>query len=80
MYLVFKSVSLLTFLVLQPELLLGLLAGKVDVAAKFRAIQGLRHIMAAIQLEESKKLLTCAVARQRLEHLRKFYQRWNKLY
>lgn len=54
-------VSMLTFLVLQPELLLGLLAGEVDAAAELGAIQSLRHIVAAVLLEESQQLLAGAV-------------------
>lgn len=49
----FLFVSMLTFLVLQPELLLGLLAGEVDAAAELRAIEGLRYIVAAVLLEKS---------------------------
>lgn len=55
------TVSILTFLVLQPELLLGLLAGEVNAAAELRAIQGFRHIMAAILLKKSQQLVTCAL-------------------
>lgn len=65
------SVGALTFLVLQPELLLGLLAGEVDAAAELGAVQRLRHVVAAVLLEESQQLLTCAGRRQRLQHLRK---------
>lgn len=65
------SVSRLTFLVLQPELLLGLLAGEVDAAAELGAVQGFRHIVAAILLEESQQLLTSALCRQGLQDLRK---------
>lgn len=48
------SVCMLTFLVLQPELLLGLLAREEDTAAEFRAIEGLRHIVTAILQEKSQ--------------------------
>lgn len=57
----FLSVSMLTFLILQPELLLGLLAGKVDAAAELGAVQGFRNIVAAVLLEKSQQLLTCAL-------------------
>lgn len=65
------SVGALTFLVLEPELLLGLLAGEVDAAAELGAVQRLRHVVAAILLEEGQQLLTCAGRRQRLQHLGK---------
>lgn len=52
---------MLTFLILQPELLLGLLAGEVDAAAELGAIQGLRHIVAAVLLEKSQQLISCAL-------------------
>lgn len=54
------SVSTLTFLILQPELLLRLLAGEVDAAAELGAVQGLRHIVAAVLLEKCQQLLTRA--------------------
>lgn len=57
----FLSVSMLTFLVLQPELLLGLLAGEKDTAAELRAIEGLRHIVAAVLLKKRQQFLTCAI-------------------
>ncbi len=60
-YLPFLSVNTLTFLVLQPELLLSLLAGEVDAAAELGAVQGFRHIVAAVLLEKSHQLLACAI-------------------
>lgn len=48
----FWPVSALTFLILQPELLLSLLAGEVDAAAELGAVQGLRHVVTAVLLEE----------------------------
>lgn len=65
------SVSTLTFLILQPELLLGLLAGEVDAAAELGAVQGLGHVVAAVLSEESQQLLAGALCRQRLQHLGK---------
>lgn len=65
------SLSALTFLVLQPELLLGLLAGEVDAAAELGAVQGLRHVVAAVLLQERQQLVAGAGRRQRLENLGK---------
>jgi len=59
----------LTFLVLQPELLLRLLAGEVDVAAELGAVEGLRDVVAAVALEEGQQLLPRALGRQGLHHL-----------
>lgn len=61
----------LTFLVLQPKLLLGLLAGEVDAAAELGAVQRLRHVVAAVLLEERQQLVAGARRRQRLQHLGK---------
>ena len=52
---------MLTFLVLQPELLLGLLAGEVDAAAELGSVHGLGHVVAAILLEKGQQLLSCAL-------------------
>lgn len=59
----------LTFLVLQPELLLDLLAGEVDAAAQLGAVQSLRHVVAPVLLEEGQQLPACALRRQGLQHL-----------
>lgn len=59
----------LTFLVLQPELLLDLLAGEVDAAAQLGAVQSLRHVVAPVLLEEGQQLLPRALRRQGLQHL-----------
>lgn len=64
----------LTFLVLQPELLLGLLAGEVDAAAELGAVQRLRHVVAAVLLEERQQLVAGARRRQRLQHLGKAWR------
>lgn len=64
----------LTFLVLQPELLLGLLAGEVDAAAELGAVQRLRHVVAAVLLEERQQLVAIARRRQRLQHLGKAWR------
>lgn len=61
----------LTFLVLQPELLLGFLAGEVDAAAELGAVQRLRHVVAAVLLQERQQLVATARRRQRLENLGK---------
>lgn len=68
------SVSTLTFLILQPELLLGLLAGEVDAAAELGAVQGLGHVVAAVLLEKGQQLPSRALCRQCLQHLRKAYR------
>ncbi len=59
----------LTFLVLEPELLLGLLAGKVDVAGQFRTIQRLGDVMTAVLPNKRKQLIPCAVCCQGFQHL-----------
>lgn len=59
----------LTFLVLQPELLLDLLAGEVDAAAQLGAVQSLRHVVASVLPEEGQQLHARALRRQRLQHL-----------
>lgn len=59
----------LTFLVLQPELLLDLLAGEVDAAAQLGAVQSLRHVVAPVLLEEGQQLPARALRRQGLQHL-----------
>lgn len=59
----------LTFLVLQPQLLLDLLAGEVDAAAQLGPIERLRHVVAAVLLEEDQQFLARALRRQRLQYL-----------
>lgn len=61
------SHSLLTFLVLEPELLLDLLAGEVDGAAELRAIQRLCNVVGAKLLDEGEQLLPAAVLVQDLQ-------------
>lgn len=63
-------VPALTFLILEPELLLHLLAGEVDVTAELGAVQSLGDVMAAVLLDEGQELVTCAVCRQRFQNLR----------
>lgn len=60
-------VALLTFLVLEPELLLDLLAGEVDGAAELGAIQRLRNVVGAKLLDEGEQLLPAAVLVQDLQ-------------
>lgn len=59
--------ALLTFLVLEPELLLDLLAGEVDGAAELGAIQSLRDVVGAKLLDEGEQLLPAAVLVQDLQ-------------
>lgn len=63
--------ALLTFLVLEPELLLDLLAGEVDGAAELGAIQCLRDVVRAKLLDEGEQLLPAAVLIQDLQDVRK---------
>lgn len=69
LFLFLSSSPILTFLVLEPELLLHLLAGEVDVAAELGAVQSLRDVMAAILLDEGQELVTSAVRCQRFQNL-----------
>lgn len=59
--------ALLTFLVLEPELLLDLLAGEVDGAAELGAIQSLCDVVGAKLLDEGEQLLPAAVLVQDLQ-------------
>lgn len=59
--------SLLTFLVLEPELLLDLLAGEVDGAAELGAVQRLGDVVGAKLLDEREQLLPAAVLVQDLQ-------------
>lgn len=61
------SHSLLTFLVLEPELLLDLLAGEVDGAAELGAVQRLRDVVGAKLLDEGEQLFPAAVLVQDLQ-------------
>lgn len=61
------SAALLTFLVLEPELLLDFLAGEVDGAAELGAVQGLRDVVRAELLDEGEQLLPAAVLVQDLQ-------------
>jgi len=63
--------ALLTFLVLEPELLLDLLAGEVDGAAELGAVQCLCDVVRAKLLDEGEQLLPAAVLRQDLQDVRK---------
>lgn len=60
-------IPLLTFLVLEPELLLDLLAGEVDGAAELGAVQRLRDVVGAKLLDEGEQLLPAAVLVQDLQ-------------
>lgn len=64
----------LTFLVLQPKLLLGLLAGEVDAAAELGAVQSLGNVVAPVLLQKGQQLSTRALPRQCLQHLREAYE------
>lgn len=59
--------SRLTFLVLEPQLLLDLLAGEVDDAGELRAIEGLCDVVGAVVLDEGQQLLPTALLGQDLE-------------
>lgn len=59
--------ALLTFLVLEPELLLDLLAGEVDGAAELGAVQRLHDVVGAKLLDEGEQLLPAAVLVQDLQ-------------
>lgn len=59
--------SRLTFLVLEPQLLLDLLAGEVDDTGELRAIEGLCDVVGAVVLDEGQKLLPTALLGQDLE-------------
>lgn len=58
---------LLTFLVLKPELLLGSLAGEVDVAGELGAVERLGHVMAAVLPDEGQQLVPRALRVQCLQ-------------
>lgn len=60
-------ITLLTFLVLEPELLLDLLAGEVDGAAELGAVQRLGDVVGAKLLDEGEQLLPAAVLVQDLQ-------------
>lgn len=59
--------SRLTFLVLEPQLLLDLLAGEVDDAGELGAIEGLCDVVGAVVLDEGQQLLPAALLAQDLE-------------
>lgn len=59
----------LTFLVLQPQLLLHLLAGEVDDAGELGAVEGLGDVMGAVVLDEGQQLLPAALLGQDLEDI-----------
>lgn len=61
--------SRLTFLVLEPQLLLDLLAGEVDDAGELGAVEGLRQVVGAVVLDEGQQLLPAALLAQDLEHV-----------
>lgn len=58
---------LLTFLVLEPQLLLNLLAGEVDDAGELGAIEGLGDVVGAVVLDEGQQLLPTALLGQDFE-------------
>lgn len=62
-----QGTALLTFLVLEPQLLLHLLAGEVDGAAELGAIQSLSDVVGAKLLDEGEQLLPAAVLAQDLQ-------------
>lgn len=57
----FQPLAVLTFLVLEPELLLDLLAGKVYGAGELGAVQGLSNVVCAVLLDECQQLLSTAL-------------------
>lgn len=59
--------SRLTFLILEPQLLLDLLAGEVDDAGELGAVEGLCDVVRAIVLDEGQQLLPAALLGQDLE-------------
>lgn len=61
--------SRLTFLVLEPQLLLDLLAGEVDDTGELGAVEGLCQVVRAIVLDEGEQLLPAALLAQDLEHV-----------
>lgn len=56
----------LTFLILEPELLLDLLAGKMDDAGELGAIQSLCDVVGAVVLDEGQQLVPTALFGQDL--------------
>jgi len=62
-----QGTALLTFLILEPQLLLHLLAGKVDGAAELGAVQSLSDVVGAELLDEGEQLLPAAVFAQDLQ-------------
>lgn len=62
-----EKCSRLTFLVLEPQLLLDLLAGEVDDAGELGAIEGLCDVVGAVVLDEGQQLLPAALLGQDLE-------------
>lgn len=49
-----QGTALLTFLILEPQLLLHLLAGEVDGAAELGAVQSLSDVVGAKLLDEGE--------------------------
>lgn len=62
-----KKCSRLTFLVLEPQLLLDLLAGEVDDAGELGAIESLCDVVGAVVLDEGQQLLPATLLTQDLE-------------
>lgn len=56
----------LTFLILEPQLLLDLLAGEVDDAGELRTVQGLCDVVGAVVLDEGQQLIPTALFGQNL--------------
>lgn len=76
-----QGTALLTFLILEPQLLLHLLAGKVDGAAELGAVQSLSDVVGAELLDEGEQLLPAAVLVQDLQDVgeacrSKAWDRW----
>lgn len=63
----FNKGSRLTFLVLEPQLLLDLLAGEVDDTGELRAVERLCDVVGAVVLEEGQQLLPTALLGQDLK-------------
>ena len=59
--------SRLTFLILEPQLLLDLLAGEVEDAGELGAIEGFCDVVRAVELDEGQQLLPTALLGQDLE-------------
>lgn len=72
---VLPSKNHLTFLVLEPELLLDLLARKADGAAVLGPVQGLGDVMGAVLLNEVEQLLSAAVLLQHFQDICKSWAR-----